>query len=87
MIIEFVVLAIITIVGCMFILNARKNFSQDENKKTRILTADEQEPSKTDKFQVKAMLNRSSKKEKLKKRIKVDEQIEQEELPDPFAED
>ena len=33
------------------------------------------------------MLNRSSKKEKLKKRIKVDEQIEQEELPDPFAED
>jgi len=93
MFIEFAILAVITIVGIMFILKARNNFSKDEYSKqahTEVPTADEQGPSQKDKFQVKAMLKRSSKAEKKKKIEKTFEknlENESESLPDPFAKD
>jgi hypothetical protein len=92
MVIELIVLAVVTLVGVIFILNARSNFTEEELDRrlhSEVPTADESEPTQTGRFKAKAMLNRSLKESGKKNdqnepKVQQPNEEESEALPDPF---
>lgn len=88
--IELIVLALVTVVGLVFILNARTNFSREDErsrKKEHIPTADEEAPTQTGRHKAKSMLAKSKKSSQKRNRVTTDSSTQQDgTLPDPFAE-